>query len=57
VVGEPVSRGYLAKLIQKVSQSLERPYEELLARIPLEATLSVDETGHKDNAERRRDRP
>ncbi len=52
VLGEPVSRGYLAKLIQKVSQSLERPYEELLERIPLEATLNVDETGHKNNGDR-----
>lgn len=52
VVGEPVSRGYLVKLIQKVSQSLQRPYEELLERIPLEATVNVDETGHKDNGER-----
>lgn len=52
VLGEPVSRGYLAKLIQKVSQSLERPYAELLERIPLEATLNVDETGHKDNGVR-----
>ena len=52
VVGEPVSRGYLVKIIQKVSQSLERPYEELLERIPLEATLNVDETGHKDNGDR-----
>ena len=52
VLGEPVSRGYLAKLIQKVSRSLERPYEELLERIPLEATLNVDETGHKDNGDR-----
>jgi hypothetical protein len=46
VVGVRVSRGYLSKLIQKVSQSLERPYEELLERIPLEACLNVDETGH-----------
>jgi transposase len=52
VVGEPVSRGYLAKIIQKVSGSLERPYEELLERIPLEATLNVDETGHKGNGDR-----
>jgi hypothetical protein len=52
VVGETVSRGYLAKLIAKVSRSLERPYEELLERIPLEATLNVDETGHKDNGDR-----
>ena len=52
VLGEKVSRGYLVKLIQKVSQSLERPYEELLARLPLEATLNVDETGHKNNGDR-----
>jgi transposase len=52
VLGEPVSRGYLAKIIQKVSQSLERPYEELLEHIPLEAKLNVDETGHKDNGDR-----
>jgi transposase len=52
VVGETVSRGYLVKLIGKVSGSLERPYAELLERIPLEATLNVDETGHKDNGDR-----
>jgi len=52
VLGEPVSRGYLAKVIQKVSRSLERPYEELLERIPLESTLNVDETGHKNNGDR-----
>ena len=52
VVGEKVSRGYLAKIIQKVSQSLERPYEELLERLPLETTLNVDETGHKNNGDR-----
>jgi transposase len=52
VLGESVSRGYLVKIIQKVSQSLEHPYEEFLERIPLEATLNVDETGHKDNGER-----
>jgi transposase len=52
VLGEPVSRGYLAKIIQKVSHALERPYEELLERIPLESILNVDETGHKDNGDR-----
>ena len=52
VVGETVSRGYLVKLITKVSRSLERPYQELLERIPLEASLNVDETGHKDNGDR-----
>ena len=52
VLGEPVSRGYLAKIIQKVSQSLERPYEQLLEQIPLEAKVNVDETGHKNKGAR-----
>lgn len=52
VLGEKVSRGQLAKLIQKVSESLEKPYDELLQRIPLESNLNIDETGHKENKER-----
>ena len=50
VVGIKVSRGYLAKLITKVSQWLTPAYEELLARLPGEAFLNVDETGRKENA-------
>lgn len=49
VLGEKVSRGYLRKVIQKVSQSLEAPYNELLDRLPLETIVNVDETGHKEN--------
>jgi hypothetical protein len=49
VLGEKVSRGYLRKVIEKVSQSLEAPYNELLDRLPLEKTINVDETGHKEN--------
>ncbi len=52
ILGETVSRGYLAKIIEKVSQSLEKPYEELLNRLPLEPTLNVDETGHKENGDK-----
>lgn len=52
VLGEKVSRGYLRKVIEKVSQSLEAPYNELLARLPLETTINVDETGHKENGGR-----
>ncbi len=48
VVGVPVSRGYLVKLINKVSDALAPSYEELLNRLPLETTLNIDETGHKD---------
>ncbi len=51
VIGITVCRGYLAKLIQKVSQALAPSYEELLNRLPLETTLNVDETGHKENGD------
>jgi len=49
VLGEKVSRGYLRKIIEKVSTALDAPYEELLRRLPLEQVLNVDETGHKEN--------
>jgi len=49
VIGIRVSRGYLVKCIQKVSDALDQPYVELLNRLPLETKLNVDETGHKDN--------
>jgi len=52
VAGIKVCRGYLAKLIAKVSEWLKPAYEELLARLPLEAFLNVDETGHKENAKK-----
>jgi len=52
VVGIKVCRGYLAKLIRKVSTWLGPAYEELLARLPGEAFLNIDETGHKENAQK-----
>ena len=52
VAGIPVSRGYLAKLIAKVTDWLTPAYEELLARLASEAFLNVDETGHKENAKK-----
>ena len=52
VLGEKVSRGYLRKVIAKVSDALDAPYEELLQRLPLEQTLNVDETGHKENGDK-----
>jgi hypothetical protein len=52
VLGEKVSRGYLRKVIEKVSQSLEAPYIELLNRLPFEQKVNVDETGHKENKEK-----
>jgi transposase len=52
VVGVPISRGQLAKLVQKVSASLQAPYDELLAALPEAACLNVDETGHPDQGQR-----
>src|SRR5271168_1051982 len=49
VVGLTISRGQLANIIAKVSQALEKPFEKLLASLPEEAYLNVDETGHKQN--------
>jgi transposase len=49
VVRLTLSRGQLAKIIAKVSEALEQPYEELLKSLPDETRLNVDETGHKQN--------
>ena len=51
VVGLTISRGMLAKVVAKVSAALERPYQELLERLPDEDRLNVDETGHKDRGD------
>jgi len=52
VMGIPISRGMLRKLVGKVSASLEDPYEALCAMLPREPRLNVDETGHKENGQR-----
>lgn len=52
VVGVTISRGQLRKLVGKVSESLLDPYEQLLAILPEQEALNVDETGHKDNGQR-----
>jgi transposase len=46
-----ISRGYLAKLIAKASESLKDAHEALANRLPNEPVLNVDETGHKNNKE------
>src|SRR5206468_12489615 len=43
-----ISRGHLAKIIDKVSQALDGPYGELLDKLPGQSRLNVDETGHPD---------
>jgi transposase len=52
VVRVTISRGQLVKIIGKVSEALEHPYEELLEGLPTEARLNIDETGHKRNGAR-----
>lgn len=52
VVKITISRGQLAKLVQKLSASLEATYEELLAALPNQDVLNVDETGHRDQGKR-----
>jgi transposase len=47
-----ISRGQLAKIIVKVSEALEQPYEQLLFALPGQSILNVDETGHKDRGQR-----
>src|SRR3954452_3370415 len=53
VIGLTISRGQLAKIVDKVSRALERPYEELLHDLPGQPVLNVDETGHKRNGQPR----
>jgi hypothetical protein len=48
VMAVPISRGQLAKLVQKVSAGLQPACDDLLTRLPDEDVLNVDETGHKD---------
>jgi len=52
VVKVSVSRGYLRKLITKVSDALEPAFDELLQALPEQHVLNIDETGHKDCGER-----
>lgn len=51
-VGVTISRGQLRKVVAKVADSLLDPYEQLLAMLPQEDKLNVDETGHKENGKR-----
>jgi hypothetical protein len=52
VMGVTISRGQLAKLVQKVSASLRETYDALRNALPGEARLNVDETGHPDQGDR-----
>lgn len=51
-LGLKVSRGYLAKVMNRASAALEEPVEDLRQRLPHQPWLNVDETGHKENGAR-----
>jgi transposase len=44
-----VTKGYLAKVIQKGTKALGPCYEQLLKALPLQTVVNSDETGHKEN--------
>jgi len=52
VAGRSVSRGMLAKAIQKVSAALADPYAALTEALVRQERLNVDETGHSENKQR-----
>jgi transposase len=47
-----LSRGQLAKVVQKVSRAIRRPYEELCDALAGQDHLGIDESGHKDSGRR-----
>jgi transposase len=49
VVGVSISRGQLVKVIGKVSQALNTPYQALLDTLAVQGQLNVDETGHREH--------
>lgn len=52
ILGVKVSRGYLSKIIKNVSKALAPSYQELMEKLPNEANIGIDETGHKDNGKK-----
>jgi transposase len=47
-----LSKGYIAKLLNRITGCLDEPYAELERLLPNEPLVNVDETGHKDNGKR-----
>ena len=52
VLGIKVSRGLLAKTVEKCSDSISGAWDSLLKEVKLAKHVHIDETGHKDNGER-----
>jgi transposase len=52
LTGLHLSRGQLAKVVQKVSRAIQRPYEQLRDALARQDRLGIDESGHKDAGRR-----
>lgn len=52
VMGLPLSVGLFAKAIKKSTAALQASYEELLAVLPRQPVLGIDETGHRHDGSR-----
>ena len=52
ITGLGLSRGQLAKVVQKISRAIQRPYEELRDTLARQDRLGIDESGHKDAGKR-----
>ena len=52
VCQDPVSRGEIAKTLQRVSEALEKTYTEAVESLRGEAVLTIDETGHREKGKR-----
>jgi transposase len=52
LTGLGLSRGQLAKVVQKVSRAIQTPYEELRGALAGQDRLGIDESGHKDAGQR-----
>jgi len=48
-----VSTGFLAKQVHKASEAIAIPYNELKSHLPEEKHLHIDETGGKENGDKR----
>jgi transposase len=53
ILGIIVSRGFLAKQIRKTSGALQKAHEQLAQRLSREPHLYIDESGWKENGEKR----
>lgn len=52
LTGLHLCRGQLVKVVQKNSQALAQPYEELCRALAEQERLGIDESGHKDAGKR-----